>query len=94
MTLILFIHFYASVSASCESNAIPLDEYYKGFSTEATDKTLQHLNHLKETFNESYWKIINPKGNGLCMLHAIFNSLKLIVNYIDLLLIGFTPLKI
>jgi len=77
------------VSASCESNAIPLDEYYKEFSTKATDKTLQHLKHLKETFKELYWKIINPKGNGLCMLHAIFNSLKLKVNYIDLLLNGF-----
>jgi len=76
---------------SCRGEKTSLANYLdKNYHVNASNETKAHKKHIIDTFSEPYWQIINPKGDGLCMLHAIFESLQLDnVDYISILVAGF-----
>ena len=64
------------------------------FHDKANDATKEHNTKMITLFPAAKWSIIDPRGNGVCMLHAIFQTLKLEIDispfefYSDILLRG------
>ena len=52
--------------------------FHEEFSEHASSQTKAINRHITELFKEPYWDIINPRGNGLCMIYSIFYGLEII----------------